>query len=387
MKVLKPKFMQTLILLLIVGLCGCDIIHDIFISDVPDESITIDIGMAIPVTGKHEFVYGLPMMRGFHLARDEINSFEGNLVKINFVVEDDMSTLEGAIAAFERLIETGVPAIVGMPVSDYAQHTFRIAQENKVIAFSSVSAAAGLSGIGDYIFRAALATDKGNPSGVNITYKRIGYKTAALIYNESDLYSSSSYEHLLAGLSELNVEIVTTQTFHKGDTDFTPQLTAIMELNPDVLFIAGLGTEDAEVMIQGRELGVTSQYIVPGLGLHGVEFAGDAAEGTIAFTGWFSALDNPMNRAFLERFRSTHRRDPEEIDALSYATIFILYRAIIEAMSMDFSSVPDSTAIRDALAMVRDFDTNLGSFSFDSNGEAVYEPVVLIVENGIQVLF
>lgn len=192
---------------------------------------------------------------------------------------------------------------------------------------------------------------------------------------------------MLTGLSELDVEIVTTQTFQAGDTDFTPRLTAIMELNPDVLFISGLGTEDTEVMVQGRELGVTSQYIVPGLGLHGVEFAGEAAEGAIAFTGWFSALDNPKNRAFLERFRTTHRREPEEIDALSYATIFILYHAITEAMSMDFTSAPNSTAIRDALAAVRDFDTNLGSFSFDSKGEAVYEPVVLIVENGSQVLF
>lgn len=387
MQVFKRVFTQALVILLIVGLCGCDVIHEIITSDVPDESITIDIGMAIPVTGKHEFVYGLPMWRGFNLARDEINSIEGNPVKINFIVEDDMSTLEGAIAAFERLVESGVPAIVGMPVSDYAQHTFRIAEENKIVAFSSVSAAAGLSGIGNYIFRAALATDKGNPSGVNITYEKLGYETVALIYNESDLYSSSSYEYLLNGLSALDVDIVTTQTFQAGDTDFTAQLTAIMELNPDVLFITGLGTEDAEVMIQGRALGITSQYIVPGLGLHGVEFAGEAAEGAIAFTGWFSELDNPINRAFLERFQLTHGRDPEEIDALSYATIFILYHAIIEAMAKDFTSVPDSTAIRDELATVRDFDTNLGSFSFDSNGEAVYEPAVLIVENGIQVLF
>ena len=79
----------------------------LFNSDVPDEFVTIDIGMAIPVTGKHEFVYGLPMRRGFNLARDEINSVEGNPVKINFIVEDDMSTLDGAIAAFERLVDFG----------------------------------------------------------------------------------------------------------------------------------------------------------------------------------------------------------------------------------------------------------------------------------------
>ena len=54
---------------------------------------------------------------------------------------------------------------------------------------------------------------------------------------------------------------------------------------------------------------------------------------------------------------------------------------------MNPAMVPDSTAIRDALAMIKDYDTNLGSFSFDANGEAVYEPVVLVVKDGSLELF
>ena len=40
-------------------------------------------------------------------------------------------------------------------------------------------------------------------------------------------------------------------------------------------------------------------------------------------------------------------------------------------------------AIRDALATVESLDTNLGLFSFDSNGETLYEPVVLMVKDGV----
>ena len=42
----------------------------------------------------------------------------------------------------------------------------------------------------------------------------------------------------------------------------------------------------------------------------------------------------------------------------------------------------DATAIRDALANITAFDTVLGQFSFDAVGDAVYDPVVLIVKNG-----
>ena len=37
--------------------------------------------------------------------------------------------------------------------------------------------------------------------------------------------------------------------------------------------------------------------------------------------------------------------------------------------------------------MTMDFDTILGSFSFDENGDAVYEPVVLMVKDGVLVNF
>lgn len=47
----------------------------------------------------------------------------------------------------------------------------------------------------------------------------------------------------------------------------------------------------------------------------------------------------------------------------------------------------DSAAIRDALAQTMDFPTILGNFSFDSNGEAVYAPIVLMVKDGELQLF
>lgn len=42
----------------------------------------------------------------------------------------------------------------------------------------------------------------------------------------------------------------------------------------------------------------------------------------------------------------------------------------------------DSAAIAAALAEIKDFDTILGKFSFNAVGDAVYDPVVLIVKNG-----
>lgn len=44
-------------------------------------------------------------------------------------------------------------------------------------------------------------------------------------------------------------------------------------------------------------------------------------------------------------------------------------------------------AIRDALATVENLDSNLGLLSFNPNGEALYEPVVLMVKDGVLEIF
>ena len=73
--------------------------------------------------------------------------------------------------------------------------------------------------------------------------------------------------------------------------------------------------------------------------------------------------------------------DADPWAAQSYATLHILAAALAKAGSTD------STAVRDALAQTADFDTVLGQFSFDANGEANYDPIVLTVTDGQLTVF
>lgn len=383
------------VMALVAGLFGCDQLAGILLA--PDEGkhdgtdalyepIAMDIGMVAPLTGVHADRLGKSMAHGFNLARTEINNSPLSPVRINFIVEDDMSTVPGTLAAFDRLLATGVPAIVGIPISTHAKQAFPVAQDNQVVAFSSTSSSAGLSGIGDYIFRAGLAADKLSPAGVRATHEKLRYQRVAMLYDEVDVYSTSSNEQLTTALEPLNADVVATQTFRTGDSDFSIQLTAILESEPEVLFVSALPVESVKIMVQGREIGITAPYIIPELALNEAHLAGDAAEGTITFLSWSKTLDNPINQAFVENYQSTYGSEPDPWAAQSYATLHILHAAIVNALAAD-TEAPDATAIRDALAMVDGFDTNLGSFSFDPNGEAVYEPVVLKVKDGQFELF
>ena len=113
-----------------------------------------------------------------------------------------------------------------------------------------------------------------------------------------------------------------------------------------------------------------------------VQLACEGAEGTITFVSWSSTSDNPLNQVFVERYRGKYGIEPDPWAAQSYATLLILFAGIVTALSTD-TVAPDAMAIRDALATVENLDTNLGLFSFDPDGEAIYETVVLMVKDGV----
>ena len=81
------------IAVLITGLSACDQIQQLLLSAPPQmEGLRgeIPIGVVLPLTGPLAPPYGLPMQRGFEIARDEINR-SGRLgdAKITFITEDD----------------------------------------------------------------------------------------------------------------------------------------------------------------------------------------------------------------------------------------------------------------------------------------------------------
>ena len=155
------------------------IINDDAVSEpvAPDENTQeeIVVGIALPVTG-HLAAIGKIMKSGFDLAFDE-------LAGLSYIIADDKSTAEGAVAAFEELIhKQGVSVILGPGSSSSARAAFPIAQENGVVAISPTAGARGLGAIGDFVFRTALTTDVVIPEGVKATQLKLGYQRVCNVF-------------------------------------------------------------------------------------------------------------------------------------------------------------------------------------------------------------
>ena len=374
------------IVALIAGLSACEQLQQFLPpSEMDDLSGEIRIGVSLPLSGSSADDYGFEMQNGFELALEEINS-SGRLgdQQIKFIEKDDEGTAVGILKAFDELIhQHEVSIITGITFSSQGKLAFPIAQQNEVVCFSSVASAAGQGALGDFIFRAGLTTNLMNPYGVGVTHEALEYENVATIFDERDTYSSVGHGDLIQALEARGVNILEQAGFtasETGETDFTDDLNRIMETNPDAIFISALAGEMTQILIQGQKLGITAPFIVPDMTSKEVQNARraveGAAEGAISFLSWISAADTPGNRDFLDKYVAMHDNEPGPWAAQSYATLYILTEAILNAGSTD------SAAVRDALKSIMDFDTVLGPFSFDADGEAVYTPKIQKVVNG-----
>ena len=328
-------------------------------------------------------LYGTSIQKGINLAVKQINAQklfgDGHTLKVVF--EDAAGDPKQAIAAYEKLTtDKNIVAILGPTLSSEAQSADPIAQEAKVPVIASSNTASGITDIGDYIFRTSLPESAVIPNTIAVTAKALNLKKVAVMYGNDDAFTKSGYDVFKAALDKAGIQILTTETFAKGDTDFSAQLTKIKALNPDAIVVSALAEEAANIMTQARTLGIPdSVRFIGGNGFNSpklAEIAGKAAEGAISGSAWNVSSSFPANQDFVKAFNAEYGGDPDQFAAQAYTAAWTAALAIKNAGSVDHA------AVRDGLTKIKDFASPLGNFSFDANRDPVHEPVVLTVKDG-----
>ena len=346
----------------------------------------IKIGVAGALTGPVA-KYGVPIKNGFTLAAEEINAtggIHGN--KIKLVVEDEQAKKEEAINVFKKFIfQDKVLAIFGPTLSNSAFASDPLANAHKTVVFGTSNTAEGITGIGPYVFRNSVAEADILPIVIKVAAKKLGLKKVAIIYGHDDSMTKSSYEIFLRAIQVEKLQIVTTETFAKGDIDFSSQLTRIKSLNPDAVVCAALLEEASNIILQARKLGLPDKVIfIGGNGFNTpklIEIAGKAAEGSISGSPWFLDDPSPKNQAFVKAYAKKYGMAPDQFAAQAYDALYIMVEGI-KAIKISGNLEKDRTALRDALAKVKYFKGVGGTFSFNQNRDAEQKGRVLSIKKG-----
>ncbi|HKP52509.1 MAG TPA: ABC transporter substrate-binding protein [Chloroflexia bacterium] len=346
----------------------------------------LKIGFAFVTSGSNA-VYGNSQRAAAELAISEINA-AGKGPKITPVFEDTAAKPDQAITVFQKFINSDkVHAIIGPTLSNEAKSSDPEAQKAGVPVLAVSNTAAGITEMGDYIFRDSLAEFQVIPATIREAKAKLNISKVSLLYANDDAFSKSGADVFRTELQANGIQILSEQTFSTNDVDYKAQLTAIKGENPDAIVISALATPAQTILQQARnDVGIDPKvHIIGGNGFNSpavVVAAGQAAEGVIVGAAWNLSATDELSRKFIESFRTANSKDPDQFAAQAYAGVYIMHDAATRADIAAKSLQDARTAIRDALKTAKDVPTVLGNFSFTDKRDANHPPVVQIVQNG-----
>ena len=211
-----------------------------------------------------------------------------------------------------------------------------------------------------------------------------GAKTAAVITQLGDDYSSGLGSFFKTAFADLGGSVVSEEQFQTNQTDFKAILTNIKAQNPHINFAPSSITTPPLIIKQARELGITATLAAGDTWENAtiIENAGSSAEGVVLSTFFDEAEPaNDEAAAFITGFKEYLKENKQDeiipaVSALGYDAYLCAIKAIETAGSTD------TTAIRDALKNVS-IDGVTGSISFDENGDAKKDMAFIkTIENG-----
>lgn len=330
---------------------------------------------------------GRASLNAARLAAGKINSTGGVLIEgrrfyINLIDKDNQSSPEVTKSVTNELINVdNVGFIMGPNVSSLAKVAADIAEQNQVILISpwSTDPEVTKTAEGDfkkYIFRAAFLDSFQGEALAKFAYTKLNAKKAAVLYDgQSDLLKNQANFFILTFYA-LNGEVTPAQTFNGDDADFTRQLNALKEANPDVIFLPARPKDAAAIIKQAKTLGITAPFLGSDAweGFETLKLCHNECE-NYYISAHFSPNSTDNNiRKFVSSFEVVYGTKPNDAAALSYDAVFLLRNGIAGANSAD----PDKIA---AVIRSLNFRGVTGFMNFLNSPDPAKDAVILRIKN------
>lgn len=343
---------------------------------------TIKIGVLAPLTGEVA-VYGNAAYNAAKLYIDQVNAAGGvDGKQIQLVVYDEKGDATEAVNAYNKLVTSdNVVAILGSVTSTPTIAVAQASVEDNIPIITPTATHTDVTSFGNNMFRACFLDPFQGSTMANFAYDVLSAKTAAVIYNNADAYSTGLMESFVATAKENGLQIVATESYGANDVDFKAQLTNIQKQNPDVIFCPDYYNNVYLLATQVKELGIKATL----LGVDGTDGVLDVAEDATVLEGLYFANhysttdESEIVQNFLTSYKEAYNETPNALAALGYDGAMILVDALKRAGSTD------AQAIIDALDAT-DMDCVTGHVTYDENNNPIKSCAIIQIIGGEYVL-
>jgi branched-chain amino acid transport system substrate-binding protein len=343
-----------------------------------DSGDVIKIGHYGSMTG-NEATFGVSTDNGIKLAVKEKNAAGGVKGKqVKLITYDDQGKSQEVVTAVTRLIQQdGVAAVLGEVASSRSIAGGPVAQRLGVPMISPASTNPQVTEVGDMVFRVCFIDPFQGYVGASFAKNQLKLDKAATLYNRAQAYSAGLNEEFSKSFKQLGGEVLISQAYGDGDNDFSAQLTAIREKNPQFIYIPGYYTEVVNIARQARKLGIT----VPLLGGDGwvseeLKNAGDALDDCYFSDHYSQEEKRPEVQEFLKKYQAEYGKVPDSMAALGYDAANLLFDAMERAPSLGGKDLAA------AIAASKDFPAVTGKITINEKRDAEKLAVIQKIKGG-----
>ena len=248
--------------------------------------------------------------------------------KIDVVTFDDQKDPKRAIAGMEKMAQEGIHYVVGPNVDDGAAAVRPVAEKDNIIYFPYAFPQALYTKPASNAVLGMIANYQSGPAIYKYLKENKGVKTIAFVAaNESDPLSQR--DGGVAAAKALGLKVLAANDTYQNDTrDFTPVLTPIVKLKPDLLVLSGVAPGNAPLLVRAaRELGYTGLISTETAQDAKVleEGAGDLADGFISVGGASTPeIRSPAMEEFIKRYTKMFGEYNDESNTKVYALEYIV---------------------------------------------------------------
>lgn len=346
---------------------------------------SLRIGVSLSITGKQYSVQGGYGREGYLLCQKDVNAQGGVLRRsIEFVIYDDGSDEKTAARNYEKLItEDKVDAVLGPYGSAITEAVADVTEKHRKLMIAPMAATTSIWEKGRRYLIMMLAPVEGLSEGLLDLAARNGLKTVAVIKLDGLVANAAAN-----GAGELartkGLQLVFSETYPNGTTDFSGILSKVKAAKPDVLMAASVRLEDlVAITRQARELDLNVSMLssVPyGLLPDYYKQLGKDAEFVYSGSFWETSLPYPGNQEFVTAYEKEFKRAPAVQSAGAYAACRLLTETAQRIGSLD------SDKLREALLPLKT-KTVLGDFAVDERGyQTAHKAITIQWQNGQQVV-
>jgi branched-chain amino acid transport system substrate-binding protein len=328
----------------------------------------IPFGLTTPLTGNLALL-GTQARNGVEFAVDEINAAGGIAgKKLVLTTEDTGASSTDALNAMNRIID-GKPLIVfGSMISPHVfAQTEGVNKSETPFLVGATNAKVTAQG-SKWLFRTHVHDGQLAELIPQYLVKSLG-KTKPGIMAVADDYGLGASRGIQAALAKLNVTPVAVTSYAPSDKDMSAQLLEIKDKGADSLILFGRPADVTLVMKQVGDLGlkltiIGNSSLVAQTTLNNL--SADQADGSYAIGGMIPQTStDPKISDWAKRVLEKYKVPADNFTVSYYDTVYMI-KSIIEKVGCDKS------AIRDALAGIKDWKGLLISYQADGAGDLAH---------------